>query len=175
MSSRNDNFQQYREYFRRELPPLIRGHIEAQVETSMRQCGVAEHIKSNVMEAISDIPSMLHRIFQSIPPPAGMSPGEIGAEPTVPPNFDPSNIFDGMDFDAMDGFDFSMIHDEDPLVLESSGSSTSSDLTAYRPASSSTSLEESDALQYGAVKGKMRQPQQMCPHFQPPDNPYLGY
>lgn len=126
----------------------------------MKQCGVAEHVKSNVLKSIRDIPTMLHHIFQSIPPPPGILPEESVADSMVPPNFDPGAIFDDLSFEAVDGFDFKAMNDDALLSFEYSSASSTSGDTAYPPASSATSVEDSHGQQqHGMTNLKKRQAQ----------------
>lgn len=166
----NGRFERYLNYFRQEVPPRIRQHLEHEVEKALE--GVENSIKSNVLSKINSTLITLHRVFQTIPPPPGStSEGEAEfPEPAIPSglnhlqlfedlevDFPTDNLFENLEQDFQrndtltyresnlgldDGFDINT-YTEQPWFVESSNSSYHSGNIYTATASSSyTSLEE---------------------------------
>ncbi|KAF7562410.1 hypothetical protein G7046_g1714 [Stylonectria norvegica] len=150
-SIKEGNFQNYADCYRGKLIPLIHHEVEQEVEKAMFD--VEDHIKSNVKDRIRDLPAILHRLIQSIPPPGGSLEADF-PDMTAPEGFNPDNIFEDFKFDEADAFDFDSLR-YPPYILEtaetveSAGSSGSSNLSnSMFPAASSATSVDDDATHF---------------------------
>lgn len=126
------NFQEYREFYLSRVTPVIRHHVEQEVEKVI--LAVEDDIKSNVMDVIRDLP---RRIMESIPPPGHLSEDE---------SYESLLTLDGIEFELEDGYDFEDQSGSDPIMSEFSGSSSAwSDPAAP---SSASSVEDDTGVAY---------------------------
>ncbi|KAK7413068.1 hypothetical protein QQX98_008076 [Neonectria punicea] len=121
-ASQASNFQEYRDFYLSRVTPVIRHHVEQEVEKVI--LAVEDDIKSNVMDVIRDLP---RRIMESIPPPGHLSEEE---------SYESLLTLDGIEFQLEDGYDFEDQSGPDPLMSEFSESSAWSDPAAPSSASS---------------------------------------
>ncbi|KPM40616.1 hypothetical protein AK830_g5932 [Neonectria ditissima] len=128
--SQASNFQEYREFYLSRVTPVIRHHVEQEVEKVI--LAVEDDIKSNVMDVIRDLP---RRIMESIPPPGPLSEDE---------SYESLLTLDGIEFALEDGYDFADQSGPDPLMSEFSASEWSDPAAP----SSASSVEDDPAGAY---------------------------
>ncbi|KAF7547065.1 hypothetical protein G7Z17_g7974 [Cylindrodendrum hubeiense] len=83
------NLQEYQEFYRSRVTPVIRHHVEQEVERAI--LAVEDDIKSNVMDVIRDLP---RRIMESIPLPSHLSEDQ---------GFKHLLTLEGLEFEPEDG------------------------------------------------------------------------
>ncbi|CAM1504800.1 Fc.00g023910.m01.CDS01 [Cosmosporella sp. VM-42] len=146
-SSTEDNFQNFREYYREKITPMIQHTVEDEVEKAMLD--VEDRVKSNVRDRMKGLPAMLHRLLQSIPPPGGDLEGDF-IDTTAPDNFNPDDLFAELNFEEADGFDFGdmSVPQACPDSSDTSGSSSFSDSCRLNPGSDTSVDEENSYKAY---------------------------
>ena len=144
-SSNEESFQNFHEYYRDRITPLIHHAVESEVEKAMLD--VEDRVKSNVLDRMKSIPALLHRLLQSIPPPGGDVEGEYSGI-AAPDDFNPDDVFADLNFDEADGFDFGGITEHTVFVepSDTSGSSSFSESCRANPGSD-TSVDEENSYQ----------------------------